>query len=116
MRLASWTWAGQPHVGTVSADSSELTPLVVADASLGVLPLLEAMARGESLPRPAGPRLPTSAVTLRAPLPRPLRSIFCAGRNYRAHAAELAATVFRESLPKEDEWPIVFMKLPECVV
>jgi 2-keto-4-pentenoate hydratase/2-oxohepta-3-ene-1,7-dioic acid hydratase in catechol pathway len=55
-------------------------------------------------------------VTLRAPLPRPLRSLFCVGRNYRAHAAELAGTVFRETMPKEDPWPIVFMKLPECVV
>jgi len=116
MRLASWTWAGRPHVGTVSADGSELTPLAVADASLGALPLVQGLARGEPLPRPAGPRLPASAVTLRAPLPKPLRSIFCAGRNYRAHAEELATTVFRESLPKEDEWPIVFMKLPECVV
>jgi 2-keto-4-pentenoate hydratase/2-oxohepta-3-ene-1,7-dioic acid hydratase in catechol pathway len=55
-------------------------------------------------------------VSLRAPLPRPLRSLFCAGRNYRAHAAELATTVFRDSLPKEDLWPIVFAKLGECVI
>ncbi len=50
-------------------------------------------------------------VTLRAPLPRPLRSLFCIGRNYRAHAAELAATVFRAALPETDPWPIVFGKL-----
>jgi 2-keto-4-pentenoate hydratase/2-oxohepta-3-ene-1,7-dioic acid hydratase in catechol pathway len=55
-------------------------------------------------------------ITLRAPLPRPLRSLFCVGRNYHAHAAELAGTVFRETMPKEDPWPIVFTKLPECVV
>jgi 2-keto-4-pentenoate hydratase/2-oxohepta-3-ene-1,7-dioic acid hydratase in catechol pathway len=55
-------------------------------------------------------------VTLRAPLPQPLRSLFCAGRNYRDHAAELATTVFRDSLPKEDLWPIVFGKLGECVI
>ena len=54
---------------------------------------------------------------MRAPLPRPLRGIFCIGRNYRAHAAELATTVFSASLPpKEDGWPIVFTKVAECVV
>jgi 2-keto-4-pentenoate hydratase/2-oxohepta-3-ene-1,7-dioic acid hydratase in catechol pathway len=45
-----------------------------------------------------------------------LRSLFCVGRNYHAHAAELATTVFRESMPERDAWPIVFGKLAECVV
>lgn len=116
MRLASWHWGGRDHVGTMSACGREVTPLAVADASRGALPLIQALAAGESLPSPSGARLPTDVVTLRAPLPRPLRSLFCAGRNYRAHAAELATTVFRDSLPKEDLWPIVFGKLPECVI
>jgi 2-keto-4-pentenoate hydratase/2-oxohepta-3-ene-1,7-dioic acid hydratase in catechol pathway len=80
------------------------------------LPLIQRLARGEGLPPAAGPRLPLSAVTLRAPLPQPLRGLFCAGRNYRAHAAELATTVFRDVVAKEEPWPIVFTKLPECVV
>jgi 2-keto-4-pentenoate hydratase/2-oxohepta-3-ene-1,7-dioic acid hydratase in catechol pathway len=116
MRLASWSWGGRHQVGTISPCGSEATPLACADASRGVLPLIQAEARGEALPRAAGPRLAVSAITLRAPLPQPLRSIFCAGRNYRAHAAELAETVFRDSLPERDTWPIVFTKLPECVV
>ena len=116
MRLASWQWGGRDHVGTVSADGREATPLAMADASRGVLPLIEALARGESLPQPAGARLPVDAITLRAPLPKPLRSLFCIGRNYRAHAAELATTVFKESQPERDAWPIVFAKLAECVV
>jgi 2-keto-4-pentenoate hydratase/2-oxohepta-3-ene-1,7-dioic acid hydratase in catechol pathway len=78
---------------------------------------LQAHARGESLPPPSGARVPVVAITLRAPLPRPLRGLFCVGRNYRAHAAELASTVFSANLPpKEDGWPIVFTKLAECVV
>ena len=116
MRLASWSWGGRHQVGTISPCGGEATPLACADASRGVLPLIQAAARGEPLPRAAGPRLPVAAITLRAPLPMPLRSIFCAGRNYRAHAAELAETVFRDSLPERDTWPIVFTKLPECVV
>jgi 2-keto-4-pentenoate hydratase/2-oxohepta-3-ene-1,7-dioic acid hydratase in catechol pathway len=116
MRIASWSWGGRDHVGVVSSDGREVTPFALPDASRGALPIVQAMARGESLPAAAGPRLPLEAVTLRAPLPRPLRSLFCVGRNYRAHAAELATTVFRDVVAKEDPWPIVFTKFGECVV
>jgi 2-keto-4-pentenoate hydratase/2-oxohepta-3-ene-1,7-dioic acid hydratase in catechol pathway len=116
MRMASWNWGGRDHVGTVSPCGREATPLAVAGASRGVLPLIQALARGEALPAPSGARLPVDVIALRAPLPRPLRSLFCVGRNYRAHAAELAGTVFRDSMPDKDAWPIVFTKLPECVI
>lgn len=116
MRLASWSWGGRDHAGTVSADGRELTPLAVAQPELGALPLVQALARGEPLPAPAGPRLPVAAATLRAPLPKPLRGLFCAGRNYHDHAAELATTIFRDSLPQEHTWPIVFTKFAESVI
>ena len=116
MRMASWRWGGADHAGTVSPCGRELTPLAVPQPERGVLRLIQLLARGEPLPRPVGPRLPVQAVELRAPLPRPLRGLFCVGRNYRAHAAELAGTVFRDTLPKEDAWPIVFTKLADCVV
>ena len=92
MRIASWNWGGRSYVGTVSADGRELTPLRVADASHGAMPLIELLLRGEPLPPADGARLPINAVTLRAPLPRPHRNLFCVGRNYRAHAQELAAS------------------------
>ena len=116
MRLASWRWGGADHVGLISPCGREATPLQCSDASRGVQPLIEALADNRPLPREAGTRLPVSAITLRAPLPRPHRNLFCVGRNYRAHAAELAGTVFRDSLPKEDLWPIVFTKMPQTVV
>src|SRR5436190_1958183 len=116
MRIASWSWGGRLHVGTVDADGREATPLTVADAARGAQWLIEALARGEPLPSPAGARLPVDAVELRAPLPRPLRNLWCVGRNYHAHAAELADSVFRASLPVEHAWPIVFSKVPECVI
>jgi len=116
MRMASWQWGGRDHVGTISPDGREATPLAVADPSLGVLPLIRMLARGEPLPAPTSARLPVEVITLRSPLPRPLRSLFCVGRNYHAHAKELAGTVFRETMPQEDPWPIVFTKLPECVI
>lgn len=115
MRIATWQWGGRLHAGTVSVDGREVTPLAVAHAATGALEIIERLAAGEGLPREAGPRLPLDAVTLAAPIPQPRRNIFCAGRNYRAHAAELATTVFRDSLPTEDKWPILFTKFPETV-
>ena len=116
MRLASWSWGGRHHAGSISACGREATPLAVADPARGVLGLIEALARGDSLPPPVGARLPVAALTLRAPLPQPRRGLFCVGRNYRAHAAELAGSVFGSHMPKEDAWPIVFTKLAECVI
>jgi 2-keto-4-pentenoate hydratase/2-oxohepta-3-ene-1,7-dioic acid hydratase in catechol pathway len=116
MRMATWHWGGRLHAGTVSADGREVTPLAVASGATGVLEMIERLAQGEGLPREAGPRLPLDAITLAAPIPQPRRNLFCAGRNYRSHAAELATTVFRESLPAEDKWPILFTKFPETVI
>ena len=116
MRIASWSGGGRLQVGTISADGREATPLALADASRGALPLIQMLTRGEPLPGASGPRLAVEAVDLHAPLPKPLRNLFCIGRNYRAHAAELAESVFRTSLPAEDAWPIVFSKLAECVI
>jgi 2-keto-4-pentenoate hydratase/2-oxohepta-3-ene-1,7-dioic acid hydratase in catechol pathway len=116
VRIASWTWGGRPCAGLVSDDGREATPLAVADPSLGALELIRRAAAGEAFPREAGARLPVDAITLRAPLPRPQRNLFCVGRNYRAHAEELATSVFRDQTANETPWPMVFSKVPETVV
>jgi 2-keto-4-pentenoate hydratase/2-oxohepta-3-ene-1,7-dioic acid hydratase in catechol pathway len=127
MRIASWRWGGSSHVGIVSGlgfeAGLEVTPLAVATPEQGALGLVQSLVRGEPLPAATGPRLPLSAVTLMAPLHRPLRSLLCVGRNYRAHAAELATTVFKDSAAltagaatDKTNWPIVFTKLADCVV
>jgi 2-keto-4-pentenoate hydratase/2-oxohepta-3-ene-1,7-dioic acid hydratase in catechol pathway len=116
MRIATWSWGGRQHVGTVSPDGREVAPLALPDTSRGALPLIQAMAQGAGLPPASGTRLPLDAVTLLAPLPQPVRSLFCIGRNYRSHAAELATTVFRDTVAGEDPWPIVFTKFGDCVV
>jgi 2-keto-4-pentenoate hydratase/2-oxohepta-3-ene-1,7-dioic acid hydratase in catechol pathway len=118
MRIASWSWGGRNHVGTISPCGSEATPwaLPAGAADAGVLGLVQAAARGEPWPTSQGTRLPVQTVTLRAPLPQPLRSLLCVGRNYRAHAQELAGSVFSQTLPAEDRWPIVFTKFADCVI
>lgn len=116
MRIASWSWGGRSHAGLISADGSEATPLAVADAEHGVLSIIRTLADGQALPAAAGARLPVAAITLRAPLPRPHRNLFCIGRNYRAHAEELASSVFREQMAEEPRWPMVFSKVPQTVI
>ena len=71
MRIASWSWGGRDHVGIVSADGREATPLLADDAGVAALRLIEALANGEPLPQANRPRVAVDAITLRAPIPRP---------------------------------------------
>ena len=118
MKFAVYWWGGRRELGLLSADTSEVTPLAMGDRArdAGALPLIEAMAKGEAAPKPAGPRLPVSAIKLDAPLPKPRRNLFCVGRNYRAHADELARTIFRDSGSPDEAWPMIFSKVPESVI
>jgi len=118
MRIATFTSQGHRKVGLVSADGKTVTPLQLTQvqADSGVLTLIQSLAEGGSLPEPAGPAVALGEVVLDAPLPRPRRNLWCVGRNYHAHAKELAASVFKDNTARTDEWPIVFTKVPECVV
>lgn len=118
MRIATYQYQGQRHVGLVSDDQLTVAPLQL-DASRvhrGALSLIEAQASGAfGLPATGNP-LPLREVKLEAPLPMPRRNIFCVGRNYHAHAKELSGSVFKNSAASVDAWPIVFTKVPECVI
>ncbi|MEK8053094.1 fumarylacetoacetate hydrolase family protein [Ideonella sp. DXS22W] len=118
MRLATYFHGGQRQVGRVSADGTRITPLALphAQAERGVLAIIEALAQGGALPEAGGPALDIASVRLDAPLPRPRRNLWCVGRNYHAHAKELSASVFKDNDANPESWPIVFTKVPECVV
>jgi 2-keto-4-pentenoate hydratase/2-oxohepta-3-ene-1,7-dioic acid hydratase in catechol pathway len=122
MRIATWWWGGRRHVGRVSADGRNVTPLAVPDRArdTGALALIESLADGAAWPGAGGPSLPLSAVKLDAPIPRPRRNIFCAGVNYRAHAAEWAASGMEAQRAAAstagDEFPVIFSKVPDCVI
>ena len=53
------------------------------------------------------------AVRLHAPIPRPLKNVFCLGLNYAAHAKESAAARNRET--KIPDVPVFFSKTPTTV-
>lgn len=118
MRLATFTHFGRRQVGQVSADGQTVTPWALSEAehALGVLALVDRAVAGAHTPSPAGAPIPLAEVRLEAPVPRPRRNVWCVGRNYHAHAKELRETVFKNSNADPQAWPIVFTKVPECVV
>ena len=118
MRIATYVHAGRRTVGAVSDDGRTVTPfdLQDSDATRGALALIERAASGAGLPQPSGASIAIADVRLEAPVPRPIRNVFCVGRNYHAHAKELRDSVFKDNTAKADAWPIVFTKVPECVI
>lgn len=118
MRLAAFLADGLPYVGRVDTAGQTITAFDVpsSQATFGVLPLVQALAEGQSLPKTTDRTFDIKDVQLDAPLPRPLRNLWCVGRNYHAHAKELSASVFKDNDANPESWPIVFTKVPECVV
>jgi 2-keto-4-pentenoate hydratase/2-oxohepta-3-ene-1,7-dioic acid hydratase in catechol pathway len=95
MKLATFIAPGgsEPQAGEVRGDE------VVAFASGTVL---DRIASGDRTPAD-GAAYPLDQVTLLAPIPRP-PAIFCVGRNYAGHIAEMGS-------PKPEK-PLIFLKLP----
>ena len=118
MRIATYFADGTRRVGLVSDDGLTIQPLDLTpqQAAVGALSIIESMAEGGAAPIATGAAVKVADVALDAPLPKPRRNLWCVGRNYHAHAKELSASVFKDSGAKPDEWPIVFTKVPECVV
>jgi 2-keto-4-pentenoate hydratase/2-oxohepta-3-ene-1,7-dioic acid hydratase in catechol pathway len=117
LRIASFMVNGRQEVGLVSGDGMTVAPLAL-DAEqrrAGAQAVIDLLAAGRALPG-KGEALPLAEVALLAPLPRPRRNLWCVGRNYHAHAKELSASVFKDNDANPESWPIVFTKVPECVV
>ena len=116
MRIATYQLNGQTQVGIVSADGQSVAPLhlTAEQAKVGALAVIAL--GSQALKLQTGPPLNLQDVKLQAPIPLPRRNIFCVGRNYHAHAKELSASVFKNNAADTQAWPIVFTKVPECVV
>lgn len=118
MRIVTYQFQGQRYVGTVSTDGSQVTPLnfTKEQAAKGAQAVIDALVEGDKLLPTAGPAIAIGEVRLEAPLPTPRRNLWCVGRNYHAHAQELETSVFKDNDQNPASWPIVFTKVPECVV
>ena len=119
MRLASGRVDGRRVAGRVTDDGTALQPLLLdpAEAALGALGIVCRLAIGAST-APVGAALPLSRLSLEAPAPRPLRNVFCVGKNYHDHAHEFARSGFDSSAASGavPEAPIIFSKVPESVI
>lgn len=58
--------------------------------------------------------LPRNQITFLAPIPRPLKNVFCVGSNYRAHVTEASRAQKKED--KIPDFPVFFTKPPTAVV
>ena len=120
MKIVAFKFNGKAGVGLVSSDLQTVQPFDLPEhqRTLGALPIVEMLSRGETLPQLL------VAIALRdvqviAPLPKPRRNIFCVGKNYFAHAKEFAGSGFDSSAKSGGDIPadpIIFTKVPESVV
>ena len=123
MRIATFSHRGLRSVGRLLPDGQQIQPLDlgVAGQQSGALAAVEQMVAGSTM-RDAGTPLHLNDVRLEAPVPRPRRNIFCIGKNYRAHAEEVARSGKGSVTPADKDKdpvpvaPIVFTKVPESVI
>jgi 2-keto-4-pentenoate hydratase/2-oxohepta-3-ene-1,7-dioic acid hydratase in catechol pathway len=116
VRIATYQFQGQRQIGQVSPDGQSVRAFDV-EASLaerGALALIEHQDWRKVAVQAQS--VPLSQVKLEAPIPKPRRNVFCVGRNYHEHAKELRDSVFKNNSANVATWPIVFTKVPECVV
>jgi 2-keto-4-pentenoate hydratase/2-oxohepta-3-ene-1,7-dioic acid hydratase in catechol pathway len=115
MKIATFQVGGERRVGVVDEARQTVSPfdLPQSEARDGLLSIIGCAV----LPSVLNP-IPLREVTLDAPIPLPRRNIFCVGKNYREHAKEFATSGFDSSAAQGAVplHPIVFSKVPECVV
>ena len=115
LKLATYQLKGKRAVGVVDPEKGMIAPLDLPTEAMrdGVSCLIGL----ECLPGLLE-EVALSDVVLEAPLPRPLRNIFCVGKNYYDHAHEFSGSGFDSSAAAGavPEVPIVFSKVPESVI
>lgn len=120
MKLATFRYNQQRCIGIVdvAAKMVSIFDLTIENTKNGVQYLLDILSEDGELPKI---RETTSldSVELEAPLPRPRRNIFCAGKNYLDHVKEVAKSGLGSGPTSGSEapaYPIIFTKVPESVI
>ncbi len=120
MKLVTFRRSGKLRIGAISEDGETVVDFSVAAPKLPVDmnsfvaagPKALAAARAAMKTRTPDARIPLKRARIVAPLPSPLRNIFCVGKNYYEHAKEFDASGFNatasaDAIPKD---PIIFSK------
>lgn len=111
MKLATFLHDGRERVGLVTDGDRAVRPVAPHLTMLDLIGTTELPATGDAIP--------LAQVRLLAPIPRPARSLFCVGKNYREHAREFVRSGFDVGAdphrPVEAD-PVIFSKLATSVV
>ncbi|MDA1089286.1 MAG: fumarylacetoacetate hydrolase family protein [Proteobacteria bacterium] len=122
MKLVTFSDSTGARLGALSADGQSVIDLAasglpknmtsfIAMGDEGLKTAAAALESGENA-------LPVSGVTLLAPIPRPVRNVFCVGKNYYEHSKEFHNSGFDASAGKNaiPDVPIFFTKPPSSVI
>lgn len=121
MRIATFSHRGIRSVGRLLPDGKQVQPVDLGGIARqsGALALVEREAGGGAV-HDLGAPVALAEVKLEAPIPHPRRNIFCIGKNYRAHAEEVARSGKGSASASDKDpvptAPIVFTKVPESVI
>lgn len=119
MKLFNVMYQNEARIG-VQLEEGQLLQLIAQNDFSGegaMLRLVQSkLSNSDIAQMPKQGEVDLANVQVLAPIDRPLRNVWCVGRNYHEHAKELASSVFKDNKADEKAWPIVFTKVPECVV
>ncbi|MBX7147276.1 MAG: fumarylacetoacetate hydrolase family protein [Alphaproteobacteria bacterium] len=108
MKYASFIYQNQNYVGLVFPERNIIYPIKTDMISL-------IKAGNIFIDTKNATPFDLDKVTLLAPIPNPIRNIFCIGKNYKDHILEVKQTNTNptDSIP---QYPIVFTKATNCVI
>lgn len=120
MKIATFIHQSERKVGLVNSELGyvECFNLEPVLANVGGVYIIELLENGGTLPE-LGAKISLAEIELEAPIPRPRRNIFCAGKNYLDHVKEVAKSGLGSgpaSCSDAPSAPIIFTKVPESVI
>ncbi len=120
MKIATFKYLGSRHVGVVNAKLQTVQPFKLSKhlAESGGIKILKILASGFVMPV-LGDAIPMADIELEAPIPIPLRNIFCAGKNYIDHVQEVANSNLGSGPTSTNGaplYPIIFSKVSQSVI
>lgn len=122
MKLATVRIEGRETVVEVDAEAGLAWTLVSSNgaAVAELLEIVRASASGRDGVRRSDQSIALDGLVYAAPIPKPIRNLFCVGKNYHEHAKEFAASGYdstaKNAQDAAPEFPIIFSKVPECVI
>jgi 2-keto-4-pentenoate hydratase/2-oxohepta-3-ene-1,7-dioic acid hydratase in catechol pathway len=119
MKLATVRIAGQETVIEIDQAAGLAWQLVGAGGAPVTDMLTIIRSAGDGVRR-GDKSLALDGLTYAAPIPKPIRNLFCVGKNYHEHAKEFARSGYdstaKNATDAVPEFPIIFSKVPECVI